>query len=436
MIYRSFTHPASFIRLTLLVMTMASIRSLIVLLFIILFSTNARAQVSSHDVRAPQTFEHDGTRFRAYVDAKTGTPSWVLDVDALDFTLGTRRSLASEASVAAAAHAFLAAHADVVGIHPDRLALDRLTTDGDLWFISFRQMHNGLPVLGSVAGITVSRSGKLVAVGVQAYPDLQVNTQPQLSASAARQVARMRAARPAAQASEQGELLIFPVEQPEHYEFKLVWRLRLDDLEGDEPYSTTFLVDAHTGEVLDETSNILHCSAHGFHVLPVSDPAQERTQLTTDRPPFVHLPDAAGKGILPATRQNTQEGVSRNPVPGASNSVYGTVTLNYYETPDNYNTALIRHTDEPFRYARVRIERNSDGWTDETYADANGYYSFSGLSSGSHDVTFEIANNRASVTSGLTTAERTHTYTVNVSGSVEQDHDWGWGSGGDGSVTS
>ena len=102
--------------------------------------------------------EHDGKRFAAYVDEKTGTPTWIIDVEALDSNLGVKPSLGSEMPVAAAARAFLAVHADVFGLYPGRLAPPRITTNGRLWFVSYQQAHRGLPVLNAEVGLTVTRN--------------------------------------------------------------------------------------------------------------------------------------------------------------------------------------------------------------------------------------------------------------------------------------
>lgn len=77
-----------------------------------------------------RTLEHDGTSFRAYVDAKTGTPYWILDVDSLDFNIG--QMLASKETAEDAARDFLAEYANTFGISPSRLTAERVTTDGDL----------------------------------------------------------------------------------------------------------------------------------------------------------------------------------------------------------------------------------------------------------------------------------------------------------------
>ena len=116
---------------------------------------------------------------------------------------------------------------------------------------------------------------------------------------------------------------------------------------------------------------------------------------------------------------------------GGMNTVSGQVTLNHYETPDQHTNPLIWHTNQPFKGARVDIENNATGATQSTFADANGNYSFSGLNSGTHTVTFFIENERARIISGVDLSKRQKSFTINVSGSTTQDYAWGWGDDGD-----
>lgn len=389
-------------------------------------SANALAQTPEQTVKAPEIMEHEGRRFTAYIDEKTGTPSWIIDVDALDFNLGVERSLGSEASVADAAYAFLAAYADVFGIQPEQLILERLTTNGDLWFIGYRQAYQGLPVLNAEVGLTVMRSGRLVAAGVKAFPDLDVDVTPRFNASAAIQSARSHAGVLNAKAVGEQELIIVPEELEDRYVFKLAWQIRLDDFEQDIPFSKTFLVDAHTGNLIAAYNNILESSAHRYHRPPSS---------TTDTP--TRLPAEAAASIpyaLPP--ENLPKSLFEAVGLAATNSVWGYVKLNYYETPDDYTDPLIRHTDQAFFDAKVTVENDATHATSTTYANASGYYSVSGLSAGSHTVTFEIANQKAYIDSGLSASEQEKSFTVSVSGATQRDYDWDWGDSGDGGITS
>lgn len=390
----------------------------------------AQAQTTSRPnnghTRAPRALQHNDLRFNAYVNEKTGTPSWILDVDLLDFTLGKERVLSSAESVGEATQAFLAAYADAFGIHPDDLVLNRISSSDDLWFVSYRQVYGGIPVLGAEVGVTVSRDGRLVAAGVEAFPDLKVAVTPRLGSSAATEAARRHAARSSAEAVGTQELVIVPEEMEDRYAYKLAWQIRLDDLKGEEPFSETYLVDALSGDVIATYDNILEHEAYG-HLAPpfIANVSQEKTSefspatleaLSTSPAVFTEAPPMTTSAL--------------------SNSIWGNVKLNYYETPSNYTNPLIRHTDQPFAGAKVTVKNNTTLQTYTTYADASGNYSVPGLSAGSHTVSFEIANEKAYISSGLTTGQRKKDFTVNVSGATQKDYDWNWGDSGDGGLTS
>ncbi len=357
-----------------------------------------KAQNASQPARTLHNLEHNGRQFSAYVDEKTGTPSWILDVDSLDFNLGFEQTLNSEAEVTTAAWKFLTAYEDVFGINAKQLVLERLSTNGELWFIGFGQRYRGLPVINAEVGFTVTHSGRLVAAGVQAFPDLALNVTPQLTATVAVQVARNQNGLSDTATHGNPLLLIVPEELEDRYGFKLAWQVRLDDLDRDVPVGRTLLVDAHTGSIIADYNDIMQGSSRDSQLPPFSAhralfPGRDASALTSD-----------------ALTLGEQQNQAFEAAPSeADNTVWGYVKLNYYETPHDFTTPLIRHTDQPFFDAKVTVtnDQTQQSWT--TYADASGYYVVSGLSTGSHTVTFEIANQKAFIQTGLSTAQKKRT---------------------------
>jgi hypothetical protein len=119
------------------------------------------------------------------------------------------------------------------------------------------------------------------------------------------------------------------------------------------------------------------------------------------------------------------------PAFSSTNSIYGTVTLNYYVTPDAYLTdTLERNIDKVFKGARVDIDKVGGGYSTTVYANSSGYYSDSGMSTGTYDVTFKVENDKASAT-GVFSSWLEHTAQIFVGGAVQCDYDWGYGQGGD-----
>lgn len=304
-------------------------------------------------------------------------------------------------------------------IHPDALSNPRITTDGRFWFITFGQNYKGLPVIGSQVGLTVSRDGRIGALGVHAFPTIALNTTPTLNALGAAQRARDQAGLDQSVPATRQELAILAVGEADSYAFKLAWELRLEKFDGDAPVSSTFLVDAHRGDILSQHDNVVRTD-HGYYIVPAPG---EPDAVVDESTPAVAAPYA----VAP---ENEASWLYADDTQGML-TVSGNVTLNYYETPDNPTNQLIRRTNQPFKGARVDIENDATGATQTTLANSSGTYSFSGLSSGSHTVTFFIENERARINSGVTTAKREKSFTINVSGSTTQNYAWGWGDDGD-----
>ncbi len=187
----------------------------------------------------PQLLEHGGKQFAAYVNEITGVPSWIIDPDSLDFTLGASLYLLSEASVHTAADAFVEAHKNVFGLDPKQLGAPRITGDSEWWFVSYPQLHGGYRVLGAEIGLTVTRGGALIAAGATGFPKLEVDASPSLGSSATIAAARGNTIAPNLQADVKDELVIVPEEVGDTYAFHLAWEVILYNYENDPPFSKT-----------------------------------------------------------------------------------------------------------------------------------------------------------------------------------------------------
>src|SRR5690606_14854582 len=331
-------------------------------------------------------------------------------------------SLTNRSQVVDASRAFLAAYADVFGISPKSLLLERADTGGQLWFIGYRQVHNGVPIVGAEIGLTITREGRLVAAGARTFPEVEVEISPAVSAESAAQVARSRMGLSNADQPVPAELVVVPVDSGDRYEYSLAWRVRMDQFTSERAESKTYLIDAIDQSVIAEYDNVLdhaHVHAQSWHA------------------PFVFAASGDPFGRLrPIATHALENTPAETHLSSGSNSLWGYVKLNYYETPDDYTYPLNRHTDQPFAGAKVTVTNNATMASQTTYADESGYYIVSGLSSGSHMVKFEIANDMAYVESGVSSSKKAKSFSVNVSGSTRKDYDWNWGDDGDGGLTS
>jgi len=384
----------------------------------------AQSALAQQQVRYARLLEHDGKRFAAYVNEINGTPTWIIDTDSLDFTLGSSISLTSESEVETKADAFVEAHKDVFGVNPENLDGPTIIRSGEVWLLSYQQVFSELNILGAQLGLTVTRQGRLLAAGARLFPKVAVNTTPGLSAEAAMQVVTGHASIPKPDVSAKDELVILAVEEDGANVYGLAWEITVSNLNLKPPRSKTFLVDAHSGKILQEYDNV----SHGGH-LALAEP--DRT-------------DESGGGANPAARderaaaQSTCESIS-----GATHGIEGHISLNHYLSPAGSTLALDRVTGAGFPYARFSVSGDSPSYNCEGYADAGGNYSAGLDNAGTYTVTFYVESDSISI--GLWeigtgepsfACQQQVSFTMNVDGNEKLDYGWGWGVSGDGGTSS
>ncbi len=409
---------------------------------------------TAKSTRAPHILQHDGKRFAAYVDEKSETATWIIDTDSLDFNPGNAHSLSSKTSVSTAADAFIDAHAGVFGIDTKQLSEPHVETNGTFWFIGYVQVYEGLRVLGSEVGITITNSGRIVGAGARAFPKLDVQVGAQISKGAAIAFARGQTTIPQTEATVKEDLVIVPEELAERYVFRLAWEVVLENQGHDSPLSKTFLVDAHRGDIIAEYSNILETSSHGQG--PVRLVVDEDARAAPDHAVSTSSTAAAIPYALPRVdipEENIFKAAppeSRKAAPSGTGILSGRVTLNYYESPDTTDHPFTRHYDQPFPFAKVTVQNDATQETHVVYANEDGDYSVPNLADTTHTVTFEIANNKAYIekyiinsnnmdyiTREPTTCEKEKNFSIDIEAGTTTvlNHDWGWVDSGDGGLT-
>ncbi len=389
----------------------------------------APSNVLAQSIRAPHVLEHGGKRFVAYVNEKSGTATWIVDTDSLDFNLGTPRSYLSKESVITAANAFVDAHKNVFGIDRNKLAGPEVETDNTFWFISYTQVHEKKHVIGSELGITITYSGKIVAAGARAFPKISFP----FGDSVRRGGARRALPRPGVVVRER--YVILPEEQADRYTFREAWELVLKNRYHEPLFNTTYLIDKHTNAVIAERDNIMTSSLHGPGQAGEqgSNHASSASQAASYLPA---VPYALSPSVTNLFGGKPPEPMPRERVSSGPGNLSGMVTLNYYESPDSIHHAFVRHYNKPFPYAKVTVQNDATQEMYTTYADKNGRYSFKNLADTTHTVTFEIANDKASIYTGLSICEKESSFSIKINGKNTLNYDWQWGSSGDGGLTS
>ena len=279
-------------------------------------------------------------------------------------------------------------------------------------------------VLGAKLGFTVTRQGRLLAAGARLFPKVNVNTTPSLSAQAAMQIATGHASIPDADVSAKDELVILAVEVDDAYVYGLAWEITVSNHNLKPPRSKTFLVDAHSGKILQEYDN----AGHGGH-LALAEPDQA---------------NKSGGGADPVTKderaaaQSTCEAIS-----GSTHGIEGHISLNHYVSPADSSAALQRVTGAGFPYAKFSVSGGSPSYSCEGYADADGKYSAGLDNAGTYTVTFYVESDSVSIWLwDIDTGEPSRacqqqvSFTMDVDGHEKLDYGWGWGVSGDGGTSS
>ncbi len=128
-----------------------------------------------------------------------------------------------------------------------QVQLQRADTDGEMWFVSYRQIHQGVPVEWTEIGYSISPDGEVISLGGRSYPRVEVITVPTLSSMEAIDLAKQAFNEHIAKVRDDAELIILPVHAG-IISFQLVWKVGLF---SSRPLRyVNYYIDAHRGDVV------------------------------------------------------------------------------------------------------------------------------------------------------------------------------------------
>ncbi len=119
----------------------------------------------------------------------------------------------NQMSIGGLSERFFADYGGLLRIDPAQLKFDKAETDGKMWFVTYRQSVDDVPVYRSEIGYTIDRNGDVVALGADGYPNVSVSTKPQVTKSSAQAVARKAFGFDSTATEEECALLIYPKEE-------------------------------------------------------------------------------------------------------------------------------------------------------------------------------------------------------------------------------
>ncbi|NIV92456.1 T9SS type A sorting domain-containing protein [candidate division KSB1 bacterium] len=154
-------------------------------LYFVIFLLPASAQITLID-----TTDQFGEEVRIERNQLTGTAHRIWYSNPNIEIFGTSHAQLNQQNVAELARAILTSYQNLLKVGPSHLVINTAETDGENWYISFEQRYKNLPVYGASAGVTINAEGKIISIGADAYPDVQVSTVPNISERQAEETAR------------------------------------------------------------------------------------------------------------------------------------------------------------------------------------------------------------------------------------------------------
>ncbi len=100
----------------------------------------------------------------------------------------------SRADVAGIGPRLVAAYGDLLGIGPEQLRLDAADNVSGTWYLSYRQVADGLDVHDSSLGFSIDPSGRIDSLGARHYPGARAPVGPEIGREKALAAARGRIA--------------------------------------------------------------------------------------------------------------------------------------------------------------------------------------------------------------------------------------------------
>jgi len=214
-----------------------------------------------------------GRKWAVRWNRRTGTPRMVA---MLPYKIDIR-GLNSH-NVEAVCRRFVADNAELLGAEPQQLRLLSGIKAGGHRSVVFQQVHKDVPVLGGQLKMFFTSDDRLVMLSSEIYPDVTVDTEPDISSKQA----ITTALRDCGQIYESDEitapqLCIVPLYRPDAFEYRLCWRLYVN--RPAIPRKWQYLIDAHTGAILGRINVLVYQNVSGTARLEykpefASDPTQ------------------------------------------------------------------------------------------------------------------------------------------------------------------
>ena len=227
------------------------LRQTIGILLALMFATAIFAQGNRMTVQ-----DKYGHQLILEMNGKTGSAHRVYGILPRINRYGFEARNLNELSIESLTSKFLSDYGGILKVNPDQVKLRNAETDGKMWYVTYRQAVNGVPVYGTEIGYTINQDGDIIALGADVYQGIAISTTPALTADQGETAARKAFGVDSAEIKSPGELIIYPGDRDSATSFRLTWKIQLSSFKP--LRNVIFFVDAGNGQVVAEQSNIRH----------------------------------------------------------------------------------------------------------------------------------------------------------------------------------
>ena len=382
--------------------------------------------------------DKQGRSFLVEVDPATGAANRVLNpsVNLDDYGID-HRHLNSQA-IDRVTHQLLDDFSPILNLDANQVQLQRADTDGTMWFVSYRQVHRGVPVAWTEIGYTINSSGEVITLGTRSYPNVEVATMPSISSAAAVTTARDTFNEDHVEIRGDAELIIAP-DGTEDGRLHLTWKVGLFS-----PRSlryVSYYIDAHSGEMVRISNNMRESHAHAGSRSTGKSGQRQQDSFTAEEQDLSRAQRDLGIAVFhrdkiiathPAGQiRDTLAYAAGYPArnhdietPAGLVTLQGQITGAYFPGDHNDNTV-----SAPFSTRNIKVFNASGQLMGYFHTDANGDYSVTmHLATAQYFLHIPLESDWVKLYEYLNdfvgSDDVTYTYPFTASGTVVTNHHW------------
>lgn len=305
----------------------------------------------------------------------------------------------NQASIKSLSSKLFSNYQDILNIDPAQITFRKADTDGQLWFVSYQQTVNDIPVSGTQIGYSVDQNGDIVALGTDTYQDIEVPTTPEISKQVAHEIAKKEFEINFPKALDAGTLTIYPETLDGITTFYLAWKVHLS---SEIPIKNmVYFIDATNGKMINQFNYLSDHTMHKPHAL-VSNKLDTVGTFKTDQK-FLNT------AIYPSPIQ--------------SYNIHGTITGDYY--PEHYYDTPVNTN---FETIGIKVYNYLGQLIAQGNSNSNGYYSINfSTNPSTHNIHIPLQNNWVQVKSGGNVVKKILSFYPGTS--VQKNADWSAGDG-------